>query len=126
MMPPAWRWPRRVGATYRLDGTKSFVLDGHTAEPDRRFWRGGRLGGARRGCPSSPSTARQQAWSRRRLKTMDETRKLARLDSSRSREALARREGALLSPRPCRVLICLANEMVGGGRPAAARTHWLT
>ncbi len=104
------------GAVFRLSGTKSFVLDGHTADLVVVL--------ARR-----PGTRHEQGLSfftvagdtpglkHRLLKTMDETRKLARLDFDNVEARLLGEEGAAAAPfarTMQQALVCLANEMVGG------------
>ncbi|MBI3197857.1 MAG: acyl-CoA/acyl-ACP dehydrogenase [Rhodospirillales bacterium] len=100
----------------RLNGTKSFVLDGHTADLivvlARRPGSTGDDGlsfytvdGGAKGLTRTP------------LKTMDETRKLARLEFKDVEGKLLGIEGAAAAPfarTMQQVLICLANEMVGG------------
>ena len=111
----------RVGETYRLDGIKSFVLDGQTADvivvvarrPESKdvnglsfFTVGGNAAGLQR----------------RHLEGMDQTRKLARLTFSGVEAELLGEEGAAAGPLESTLdvaAICLANEMVGG----AARLH---
>ena len=104
------------GAAWRLEGTKSFVLDGHTAELivvlARRPGSTGDDGlsfftvdGAAAGLTRTP------------LKTMDETRKLARLAFNRTEATLLGCEGAASAPfarTMQQAIVCLANEMVGG------------
>jgi alkylation response protein AidB-like acyl-CoA dehydrogenase len=104
------------GATWRLDGTKSFVLDGTTADlivvVARR-----RARTARKVCPSSPSRAMPRAGTRRKLQVMDETRKLAQLTFKSAEARLLGPEGAAAGPLAKtlqQALVCLANEMVGG------------
>jgi alkylation response protein AidB-like acyl-CoA dehydrogenase len=110
-----------VGEKYRLDGIKSFVLDGHTADvivvvarrPESKhanglsfFTVGGNAAGLQR----------------RNLETMDQTRKLARLTFAGVEAELLGEEGAAAGPLELTLdvaAICLANEMVGG----AARLH---
>ena len=67
------------GATYRLDGAKSFVLDGHTADLIVVL---ARRPGSRdeEGLSFFTVDGTAAGLGRRRLKTMDETRKLARLE----------------------------------------------
>jgi alkylation response protein AidB-like acyl-CoA dehydrogenase len=111
----------RVGEKYRLDGIKSFVLDGQTADvivvvarrPESKdvnglsfFTVGGNAAGLQR----------------RHLEGMDQTRKLARLTFSGVEAELLGEEGAAAGPLESTLdvaAICLANEMVGG----AARLH---
>jgi len=91
--------------------------------PDRRSGAAARLEGRGGAVPffTVDGTA-QQAWSGGGSRTMDETRKLARLEYKSSGEAPGRgREGRLAfrQDHVQQVLICLANEMVGRRRPAA-------
>ena len=104
------------GATYRLDGTKSFVLDGHTA--------GRIIVVARRPGTTGPdglsffsAAGDAPGLERRLLKSADPTRKLARLSFNSVEAELLGDEGA--AAKPLRetmdiAAICLANEMVGG------------
>jgi len=105
-----------TGGRYHLDGHKSFVLDGHTAELIVVLAR-------------SPGSSSENGLSfftvagdaagleRRQLKTMDATRKLARL-TFRSVEATPLGTiGAAATPfakTMMQAAVCLANEMVGG------------
>jgi alkylation response protein AidB-like acyl-CoA dehydrogenase len=104
------------GATWRLEGTKSFVLDGHTADLivvlARRPGSTGDEGlsfftveGAANGLERAP------------LKTMDETRKMARLGFKSVEARLLGAEGGAAAPfarTMQQAVVCLANEMVGG------------
>jgi alkylation response protein AidB-like acyl-CoA dehydrogenase len=104
------------GATWRLDGTKSFVLDGHTAD---LLIVVARRPGSRGNDGISFFTVDGNAsgLARRRLKTMDETRKLAHLTFKSVEARLLGTEGAgaaTLAKTMQQALICLANEMVGG------------
>lgn len=105
-----------AGGKYRLDGMKSFVLDGHTADlivvlarrPGSKgadglslFTIGGTAAGMRR----------------LRLESMDPTRKLARIELSGVEADLLGQDGAAYAPLQATLdiaAICLANEMVGG------------
>jgi alkylation response protein AidB-like acyl-CoA dehydrogenase len=104
------------GATWRLDGSKSFVLDGHTADLIVVLARrGGTQGDA--GLSLFTVAGDAAGLQRRALKTMDETRKLARLDFGSVEARLLGEEGAAAEPfakTMRQALICLANEMVGG------------
>src|SRR5258708_6279306 len=104
------------GGTWRLDGTKSFVLDGHTADlivvlarrPGSRGEEGLSLFTVDGDAPDLE---------RRRLMTMDETRKLARLQFTSVEARLlgeAEKAAEPFAKTMQQVLICLANEMVGG------------
>jgi alkylation response protein AidB-like acyl-CoA dehydrogenase len=104
------------GATWRLDGTKSFVLDGHTADLIVVL---ARRPGSRgeEGLSFFTVDGNSAGLERRRLKTMDETRKLARLKfNSVEARLLGQAEKAAepFAKTMQQVLICLANEMVGG------------
>ncbi len=104
------------GAAWRLEGTKSFVLDGHTADLVVVVAR-------------QPGTSGEQGLSffvvdgtapsleRRALKTMDETRKLARLTFNAVEAQLLGEAGKGAAPLALtmqQAAILLANEMVGG------------
>jgi alkylation response protein AidB-like acyl-CoA dehydrogenase len=110
-----------VGRTYRLDGIKSFVLDGHTADVIVVV---ARRPGSKDANGLSFFTVRGDATglARRNLATMDQTRKLAHLTFSGVEAELLGEEGAAAGPLELTLdvaAICLANEMVGG----AARLH---
>jgi alkylation response protein AidB-like acyl-CoA dehydrogenase len=101
---------------WRLNGAKSFVLDGHTADLvvvlARRPGTSGEAG-------LSFFTVRGEAagLARRRLSTLDETRKLARLTFTDVEADLMGEADAAAEPfaRTMRqAAVCLANEMVGG------------
>jgi len=103
------------GATWRLDGTKSFVLDGHTAD---LLVVVARRPGSHGDDGISLFTVDGNAPGlvRRKLKTMDETRKLAHLAFKSVEARLLGEEGAgaaALARTMQQALICLANEMVG-------------
>lgn len=104
------------GAGYRLNGHKSYVLDGHTADLIVVL---GRASGTRGEAGLSLFTVRGDApgLTRRALQTMDPTRKLARLEFKDVEASLLGQEGAAAAP-VARVMleaaVCLANEMVGG------------
>ncbi|WIM11646.1 acyl-CoA dehydrogenase family protein [Enhydrobacter sp.] len=104
------------GGAYRLDGTKSFVLDGHTADLVVVL---ARRPGSKGDDGLSLFTVQgaTPGLERRALKTMDETRKLARLTFRSVEARLLGPEGAAAAPFATtmqQALICLANEMVGG------------
>jgi alkylation response protein AidB-like acyl-CoA dehydrogenase len=104
------------GSAYRLDGTKSFVLDGHTADLIVVL---ARRAGSKGEDGLSLFTVQGKApgLERRALATMDETRKLARLTFRSVEAKLLGEEGAAAAPfakTMQQALICLANEMVGG------------
>lgn len=104
------------GAAWRLEGAKSFVLDGHTADlivvVARRPGSQGEDG-------LSFFTVDGDApgLERKRLKTMDETRKLARLTFKSVEARLLGEAGAGAAPfakTMQQAAVLLANEMVGG------------
>ena len=104
------------GSMFKLDGVKSFVLDGHTADLIVVLARRpGSLGAD----GLSLFTVRGDApgLERRQLESMDPTRKLARLQFSGVEAALLGEAGAASGPLATTLdmaAICLANEMVGG------------
>lgn len=121
---PSGRWDAggvemtatRDGSGYRLDGVKSFVLDGHSADQivvlARRAGSAGEDG-------LSFFTVRGDApgLSRRALKAMDPTRKLAHLAFRAVPAELLGEEGAAAVPfarTMTAAAVCLASEMVGG------------
>jgi alkylation response protein AidB-like acyl-CoA dehydrogenase len=105
-----------AGGKFRLDGVKSFVLDGHTADLivvlARRPGSAGDEGLSFLTVPGdAPGLAR------RALKVMDPTRKQARLDFSSVEADLLGEEGGGAGPFAKTMklaAVCLANEMVGG------------
>jgi alkylation response protein AidB-like acyl-CoA dehydrogenase len=106
----------RMGEKYRLDGVKSFVVDGHTANMIVVL---ARRPGSEEADGLSLFTVRGDAagLQRRRLETMDQTRKLARLSFAAVEAELLGAEGAARDPLQATLdiaAICLANEMVGG------------
>ena len=104
------------GAVYRLDGTKSFVLDGHTADLIVVLARQPGSTGED-GLSFFTVTGDAPGLERRRLKTMDETRKLARLQFNSVEARLLGKAGGAAGPfakTMQQALVCLANEMVGG------------
>jgi alkylation response protein AidB-like acyl-CoA dehydrogenase len=101
---------------YRLDGVKSFVLDGHTADTIVVLARQpGSSGDEGLSFFTLPGDA--EGLSRTLLETADPTRKQARLEFKSVAAELLGEEGAAAQPF-ARTLdqaaICLANEMVGG------------
>jgi alkylation response protein AidB-like acyl-CoA dehydrogenase len=104
------------GGGYRLDGHKSFVLDGHTADTIVVLARApGSSGESGLSFFTIPGDA--AGLTRRLLKTMDPTRKLARLSFSAVEASLLGEAGAAVAPfnrTMNEAAICLANEMVGG------------
>lgn len=104
------------GAVYRLDGTKSFVLDGHTADLIVVLARQPGSKGED-GLSFFTVAGDTPGLERRRLKTMDETRKLARLAFNGVEARLLGPAGGASGPfakTMQQALVCLANEMVGG------------
>jgi alkylation response protein AidB-like acyl-CoA dehydrogenase len=104
------------GGTWRLEGTKSFVLDGHTADLIVVL---ARQAGSKGEDGLSFFTVMGDAsgLKRRALKTMDETRKLARLTFDGVEARLLGEEGKAAMPfarTMQQAIVCLANEMVGG------------
>jgi alkylation response protein AidB-like acyl-CoA dehydrogenase len=101
---------------YRLDGHKSFVLDGHTADLIVVMARApGSSGNS--GLSLFTVSGSAAGLTRRMLKTMDPTRKLARLEFSGVKATLLGEAGAAAAPFERTMIeaaICLANEMVGG------------
>ena len=104
------------GAVYRLDGTKSFVLDGHTADLIVVLARQPGSKGED-GLSFFTVAGDTPGLERRLLKTMDETRKLARLTFNGVEARLLGTAGGASAPfakTMQQALVCLANEMVGG------------
>jgi alkylation response protein AidB-like acyl-CoA dehydrogenase len=106
----------RDGQAYRLDGVKSFVLDGYSADQivvlARRPGSSGEDG-------LSFFTVRGDTMglSRRALRAMDPTRKLARLEFRSVPGELLGEQDAAAAPfarTMAAAAVCLANEMVGG------------
>jgi alkylation response protein AidB-like acyl-CoA dehydrogenase len=104
------------GATWRLEGTKSFVLDGHTADLIVVLAR--RPGSqGEDGLSFFIVDGNSPGLERKRLKTMDETRKLARLTFNSVEARLLGEAGAAAAPFTRtlqQAAVLLANEMVGG------------
>jgi alkylation response protein AidB-like acyl-CoA dehydrogenase len=104
------------GGGYRLDGHKSFVLDGHTAELIVVLARPpGSVGDA--GLSFFTVSGDAAGLTRRSLKTMDATRKLARLEFNAVEASLLGEAGGAAAPfgrTMIEAVICLSNEMVGG------------
>jgi alkylation response protein AidB-like acyl-CoA dehydrogenase len=104
------------GAAWRLEGTKSFVLDGHTADLIVVLARQPGTNGEQ-GLSFFVVDGNAPSLERRALKTMDETRKLARLTFSAVEAQLlgeAGKAAAPLAKTMQQAAILLANEMVGG------------
>ncbi len=101
---------------YRLNGHKSFVLDGHTADLIVVLARApGSTGDA--GLSFFTVSGNAAGLKRRALKTMDPTRKLARLEFQNVEATLLGEAGAAAAPftrTMTEAAVCLANEMVGG------------
>ena len=101
---------------YKLDGTKSFVLDGHTADLIVVLARKPGSKGEK-GLSFFTVDGKAAGLERRLLKTMDETRKLARLTFKDVEAKLLGAEDKAAAPFAKtlqQVIVCLANEMVGG------------
>ena len=105
-----------AGGRHRLEGAKSYVLDGHTADLVVVLAR--RPGSqGRDGLSLLAVRGDAKGLERRRLDTTDETRKLARLAFSGVEAELLGEEGAAHGAMAATLdiaAICLANEMVGG------------
>ncbi len=104
------------GGGYTLDGVKSFVLDGHTADLIIVLARAPGSSGDE-GLSLFTVAADAPGIERRPLKTMDQTRKLARLTFNSVDAALLGEAGAAAAPFARTMTwaaVCLANEMVGG------------
>jgi alkylation response protein AidB-like acyl-CoA dehydrogenase len=106
----------QAGGAFRLDGVKSFVLDGHTADlivvVARRPGSTGDDGLSFFTVPGDAS-----GLTRRALKVMDPTRKQALLEFRSVEAELLGAEGAGAAPfakTMMQAAVCLANEMVGG------------
>jgi alkylation response protein AidB-like acyl-CoA dehydrogenase len=101
---------------YRLDGVKSFVLDGHTADQVVVLARRpGSTGDEGLSFFTVPGDA--PGLMRRALKVMDPTRKQARLEFHSVEAELLGEEGGGVAPFAktlTQAAVCLANEMVGG------------
>ncbi len=99
------------GGRFRLNGVKSFVLDGHSADLIVVLARGA----AGLSFFTVPGDA--PGLTRRALKVMDPTRKQARLEFTSVEAALLGEEGGAEAPftkTMIQAAACLANEMVGG------------
>jgi alkylation response protein AidB-like acyl-CoA dehydrogenase len=104
------------GAGTVLDGTKSFVLDGHTADLIVVLARAPGSSGDQ-GLSLFTVAGDAGGLERSALSTVDETRKLARLTFDNvSAEPLGAEGGAAgpMAATLTRAAVCLANEMVGG------------
>jgi alkylation response protein AidB-like acyl-CoA dehydrogenase len=106
------------GGAWRLDGTKMFVLDGHTAGLVVVAARRARSTGAD-GISLFTVDGDAAGLTRTALATMDQTRKQARLDFSGVSAQLLGEEGggwAALSKTLDQAAVCLSAEMVGGAQ----------
>ena len=123
---PAGRWSAAGvelqatpdGDGFRLDGCKSFVPDGHTADLIVVVARSPRSSG-REGISFFTLAGDASGVERRLLETVDATRKLARLELSGARaELLGELDAgsAALERTLDQAAIALANEMVGGAQ----------
>ena len=105
-----------AGVGFRLDGVKSFVVDGHTADLVVVVARvPGSIGNA--GLSFFTVTGDALGLARCPLKVLDLTRKLARLEFRSVAAELLGEEGGGASPLAktlVQAAACLANEMVGG------------
>lgn len=103
------------GSGYVLDGFKSYVLDGHTADLIVVLARAPGSSGDK-GLSLFTVKGDAKGLSRKLLKTMDETRKLARLDFKGVEATLLGEAGAAAAPFARTLVeasVCLANEMAG-------------
>ncbi len=113
---PNGRWDAdgietRVSEAYRLDGVKSFVVDGHTADLIVVVARGDK------GLSFFTVAGDAPGLTRRPLKVMDPTRKLAVLEFRGVAAELLGEDGGGDAPFARTMLqaaVCLANESVGG------------
>ncbi len=107
---------KQAGGGYRINGVKSFVLDGHTADLAVVVAR--REGSSGDDGLSFFTVACGAAgFERTSLESMDPTRKLARLSFEDVEASLLGEEGGAAGPLGETLdvaAICLANEMVGG------------
>lgn len=103
------------GGTWKLDGHKSYVLDGHTADLIVVLARApGTSGDAGLSLFTVKGDAR--GLERRNLKVMDPTRKLARLEFKGVEATLLGEAGAAAAPFARTLVeaaVCLSNEMAG-------------
>ncbi len=105
-----------AGTKYKIDGVKSFVLDGHTANLIIVLARAPGSSGSD-GLSLFAVAADALGLTRQPLESMDPTRKLARLTFSGVEGELIGTAGAAAGPIAETLdiaAICLANEMVGG------------
>jgi len=105
-----------VDGGYQLDGVKSYVLDGHTADLIVVLARApGSTGDD--GLSFFTVAGDADGMGRRRLQGVDDTRKLARLEFKGVQAQLLGSEGGAAAPLARtldQAVACLANEMVGG------------
>jgi len=106
----------KSGSGYALNGHKSFVIDGATADLIVVLARApGSTGESGLSFFTVPGNA--AGLTRRALKVMDPTRKMARLEFNNTPATLLGAEGAAAAPfakTMTEAVVCLANEMVGG------------
>ncbi len=103
------------GAAYVLDGFKSYVVDGHTADLIVVVARAPGTSGDE-GLSFFTVKGDAKGLSRTLLKTMDETRKLARLEFKGVEATLLGEAGGAAAPfarTMVEAAVCLANEMAG-------------
>src|SRR5579883_212073 len=101
----------RAGGKFRLDGVKSFVLDGHTADLIVV------VAATDKGLSFFAVSGDAPGLSRKPLKVIDLTRRQARLEFHSVEAELLGEEGAGARPfarTMMQAAVCLANEMVGG------------
>ncbi|MCL2428437.1 MAG: acyl-CoA/acyl-ACP dehydrogenase [Alphaproteobacteria bacterium] len=104
------------GGGFRLDGVKSFVLDGHSADLILVLARNPGTAGET-GLSLFRVRGDAPGLSRRALKVIDPTRKQARLEFRSVEAELIGEMGGAAAPFAktlTEALVCLANEMVGG------------
>ncbi len=105
------------GEAFRLNGTKSFVVDGHSADQFIVAARTGGAGGDADGVSLFRVSGDAEGLNKRLLKSTDQTRKLARVTFDNVEAELIGTRGAAAAPLRDTLdiaAICLANEMVGG------------
>ena len=105
----------KAGSAYKLDGSKSFVLDGHTADLIVVLARNPGSSGEE-GLSLFTVDGNAAGLERKRLATMDATRRLARLTFKGVEAKLLGAAGAAAGPfakTMVEAAICLSNEMVG-------------
>jgi alkylation response protein AidB-like acyl-CoA dehydrogenase len=104
------------GGSYKLDGHKSFVVDGHTADRIIVLARAPATSGED-GLSLFTVAGDAPGLTRRALKTVDMTRKQARLEFDGVEAELLGTEGGAAAPMAktlAQAAACLASEMVGG------------